>query len=152
MPPAWSHGTEPEDLIGTIDPMQIEETSQGLVVGGKLDVERSAKARGVARDAQRLDRAELRLPLRRIPATSRGEGPRAGQPRPLRSQPHLGVLSMKAAEMFDEWEKEQLRPPTNAGIWGRVGADEAAEKAEERARQKAARRARPIQIKTFTIE
>ena len=37
MPLAIDHSTAPEDVVGTIDPAQMSETSEGLVVGGKVD-------------------------------------------------------------------------------------------------------------------
>ena len=39
MPLAIDHSTAPEDVVGTIDPAEMEETDAGLVVGGKVDLE-----------------------------------------------------------------------------------------------------------------
>lgn len=44
LPLAWDHSTKAEDLIGIIDPRQMEETGDGLIVGGKVDLE-SARGR-----------------------------------------------------------------------------------------------------------
>lgn len=45
IPLHWNHQGEPEDIIGTIDPAQTEETDDGLQVAGKLDLANSAKAK-----------------------------------------------------------------------------------------------------------
>ena len=39
MPLAIDHSTAPEDVVGVIDPQQMEETALGLVVGGQVDLE-----------------------------------------------------------------------------------------------------------------
>lgn len=45
IPLHWDHSGNPEDIIGTIDPASIEETEQGLLVKGKLDLDDSEVAR-----------------------------------------------------------------------------------------------------------
>lgn len=39
VPLHWDHQTSPEDLIGYVDPNEMHETKQGLIVGGKVDLE-----------------------------------------------------------------------------------------------------------------
>lgn len=45
VPLHWNHQGEPEDIIGTIDPSQVEETDDGLQVAGRLDLANSTKAK-----------------------------------------------------------------------------------------------------------
>lgn len=44
IPLHWNHQGEPEDIIGAVDPMTVEETKDGLRVAGKIDLS-GAKAR-----------------------------------------------------------------------------------------------------------
>lgn len=45
IPVVWSHDhMEPQSYIGSIDPADVKETDQGLVVAGTLDVETNPKA------------------------------------------------------------------------------------------------------------
>ena len=44
IPLHWNHQGEPEDIIGSVDPSQTEETKDGLKVVGKLDLS-GAKAK-----------------------------------------------------------------------------------------------------------
>lgn len=45
IPVVWSHDhMEPDSFIGSVDPMDVKETEQGLVVAGKLDVDTNPKA------------------------------------------------------------------------------------------------------------
>lgn len=52
IPLHWDHSGSPADIIGTIDPISMRETSDGLEVSGQLDL----KASEVAREAWRLMR------------------------------------------------------------------------------------------------
>lgn len=45
VPLHWSHGTAPEDIIGSVDPASMRETDEGLVVKGQLDLDGSERAR-----------------------------------------------------------------------------------------------------------
>lgn len=55
IPLHWNHQSDdPADIIGTVDPASMQETPDGLVVEGKLDLEDSAKAR----EAWRLVKAD----------------------------------------------------------------------------------------------
>jgi uncharacterized protein len=45
IPLHWSHGTQPEDIIGSASPSSMRETDAGLYVEAKLDLEDSATAR-----------------------------------------------------------------------------------------------------------
>ena len=48
IPVVWSHGHEnPEDFIGEVDPADVKETDAGLVVAGKLFVDRSERAASI---------------------------------------------------------------------------------------------------------
>lgn len=38
IPLHWNHQGEPEDIIGAVDPMTVEETKDGLRVAGKIDL------------------------------------------------------------------------------------------------------------------
>lgn len=45
IPVVWSHDhMQPDSFIGSIDPADVKETDQGLVVAGRLDVETNPKA------------------------------------------------------------------------------------------------------------
>src|SRR5262245_12602656 len=145
--------------------MQMDETAQGLVVGGQLDLERSAKAR----EAWRVMRSgSLGLSFGYLAEDSK---PRAGGKGrdlirldlfeiTLTSMPANGetrVLSMKSVldkwvGGLSEWERRMMMPPTDAEIWGKVREMEAEEKAKELAEKKAAWTALPIKTKTFTLE
>jgi HK97 family phage prohead protease len=39
VPLHWDHGTQPEDIVGHVDPGQMEVQSNGLVVGGIVDLD-----------------------------------------------------------------------------------------------------------------
>jgi hypothetical protein len=39
IPLHWDHGTQPEDIIGHVDPAQMSVQSNGLVVGGRVDLD-----------------------------------------------------------------------------------------------------------------
>ena len=75
MPFAIDHWTAPEDVVGVIDPQQMEETSHGLVVGGQVDLEsprgpdawRAIKCRRI--------RILDRLPDPGLALTGQGQGP-----------------------------------------------------------------------------
>jgi HK97 family phage prohead protease len=52
IPLHWNHSSDPEDIIGTVDPASMKETSEGLQVNGRLDLEESAKAREIWRSVK----------------------------------------------------------------------------------------------------
>jgi HK97 family phage prohead protease len=52
IPLHWNHSSAPEDIVGTVDPSSLKETSDGLVVAGKLALEESEKAREVWRSVK----------------------------------------------------------------------------------------------------
>ena len=55
IPLHWNHrSSDPADIVGTVDPASMRETSEGLVVEGELDLENSARAR----EAWRLVKAD----------------------------------------------------------------------------------------------
>lgn len=39
IPLAWNHSTDPEDIIGTVEPMTVREVDREVVVGGQVDLE-----------------------------------------------------------------------------------------------------------------
>jgi HK97 family phage prohead protease len=39
IPLHWDHGTQPEDIVGSVDPAQMAVQSNGLVVGGRVDLD-----------------------------------------------------------------------------------------------------------------
>jgi HK97 family phage prohead protease len=39
IPLHWDHGTQPEDIIGHVDPARMAVQSNGLVVGGRVDLD-----------------------------------------------------------------------------------------------------------------
>jgi HK97 family phage prohead protease len=39
IPLAWNHSTDPEDIIGTVEPMTVREVDREVVVGGTVDLE-----------------------------------------------------------------------------------------------------------------
>lgn len=45
VPLHWNHESDPDSIIGTVDPSSMAETDAGLQVSGSLDLENSAKAR-----------------------------------------------------------------------------------------------------------
>ncbi len=45
IPLHWDHQGDPENIIGTIDPASMEETDEGLIVAGELDLAGSDRAR-----------------------------------------------------------------------------------------------------------
>ena len=49
IPLHWDHGGEPDDIIGVVDPQLVKETDVGLMVGGRLDLENSERAKQVWR-------------------------------------------------------------------------------------------------------
>ena len=49
VPLHWDHESDPESIVGTVDPLSMEETSDGLRVEATLDLEESALARQVWR-------------------------------------------------------------------------------------------------------
>lgn len=58
IPLHWNHSTGPADIIGSIDPQLTRETSEGLVVEGRVDLEDSTTAREAWRSMKR-DRLAL---------------------------------------------------------------------------------------------
>ena len=62
IPLHWSHGGAPEDIIGSVDPTSMRETSEGLHVAGRLALDGSEQARSAWRAMKgRCRRAQLRL-------------------------------------------------------------------------------------------
>jgi HK97 family phage prohead protease len=53
VPLHWDHRGDAKDIIGTIDPSTMSETSEGLYVEGQLDIEDSDQAREVWRLVKR---------------------------------------------------------------------------------------------------
>jgi HK97 family phage prohead protease len=39
IPLAWNHSTDPEDIIGSVEPMTVREVDREVVVGGTVDLE-----------------------------------------------------------------------------------------------------------------
>jgi HK97 family phage prohead protease len=52
LPLHWNHSASPEDIVGTVDPSSLKETSDGLYVEGRLDLEESERAREIWRSVK----------------------------------------------------------------------------------------------------
>lgn len=91
IPLHWSHGGAPEDIIGSVDPTSMRETSEGLHVAGRLALDGSEQARSAWRAMKgRCRRAQLRLRHNQGAQAPRWRY-RAGRGRFVRGQPHAGA-------------------------------------------------------------
>jgi HK97 family phage prohead protease len=161
VPVHWDHRGEAEKVIGSIDPTKMTETDEGLHVEGKLDLEDSEVAREAWRsmkngtialsfgylvldDRKRDDgvRELLEIDLFEVTLT------------PSPANPETRIVSMKsAAPAWTEADSLALDRFFSHPAWVNAGrpTEEQMSKDFDEVLAKAAKRNRPVQIKTFEV-
>jgi HK97 family phage prohead protease len=165
VPLHWDHSSEPEDIVGYVDPSDMKETRAGLTVQGKVDLETE---RGLA--AWRLLKANsvgFSFGYLATKTHDRDDGVRVldeidifevtitAKPANNRTRV-LGLKSASNSALFSrDWEIIREATAKADAAHERQRMDRAVEElaAElEAKRAREAKRNRPIQIKTFEIE
>jgi Escherichia/Staphylococcus phage prohead protease len=176
LPLHWDHGSQPEDIVGQVDPASMEESRAGLTVKGKVDLE---TARG--REAWRLLRANnVGFSFGYLPTQSHEQdgvrildevdifevtitaSPANNRTRviDLKSLPSSDAeMSRIVKRAFDQLKAARDLPPELTGTWDPFVADgetkgvSRAEIEEElKAQRKAVRRARPVKVVAFQVK
>jgi hypothetical protein len=104
VPLHWNHSSDPDDIIGFVDPGSMVETDRGLVVDGQLDLGDSDRARK-ARDDQsgRWRRSPLALPWGSEAIDEHEWVGRSGAPRP-RGGGNLGPAGAMTKGAKPRWQ------------------------------------------------
>jgi uncharacterized protein len=152
VPLHWDHSSEPEDIVGYVDPSDMEETQAGLTVKGKVDLETE---RG--REAWRLLKANtvgFSFGYLATKTHDRDDGVRVldeidifevtvtAAPANNRTR----VLDLKSASAFDAdaYFRDVFGPPSR-----RASTNQDKDRELREIVEKAERRNRPIQVKRF---
>ena len=169
IPLAWNHDTgEPERLIGTVDPSSMRETRDGLLAEAHLDLDGSE----TARTAWRLVKSDsIGVSFGYTAETKKGEnGTRlltsidlyeislTATPMPGATR----VVNWKGAGVDGDWEALRLLPEQPIGRMKQLNRQRDEERRQEKLIEevaaraeaeeaKAARKARPIKVKTFNV-
>jgi uncharacterized protein len=161
VPLHWDHSSEPEDIVGYVDPSDMEETKAGLTVKGKVDLETE---RG--REAWRLLKANsvgFSFGYLATKSHERGDGVRVLDEidifevtiTPAPANNRTRVLGLKSASdaavaenefnmlkaVFDRVDQRQRRDEELEKLIGEVEAKAAKE----------AKRNRPIRVRRFEV-
>jgi HK97 family phage prohead protease len=161
IPLHWDHSSDPEDIVGHVDPANVAESEAGLVVQGKVDLETD---RG--REAWRLLKSNSVGFSFGYMVTKSHDADGVGvldeidlyevtiTPSPANN--HTRVLDLKSAHRNGEDDLVGLFnstlsvPPTRVDAFDEEFYDREF-KAQERAYAERLRKSRPIKVKTFKV-
>ena len=171
LPFHWNHGGQASDVIGWVDPASLRETDEGLYVRGQLDLEDSKVAREAWRSMKN-NSVSLSFGYMIGKSKARFDGVRelleidlfeiSVVPAPANAETRFVELKAASDVADAEWQAQQA-----ASAKADKAHEDAQHKRDEQKRQekqiekvlaeaeareaKAARKARPIKVKTFNV-